>query len=189
MMNEFKIFDPPLGPQPINDDLYSRNTQTMIVSDRIFRPVAYDALIQTTDGKHVFSISKTPTSASRTRFSVSSALAGHLFSFRQSSNVLTKYMTDLAMDRGTQLRSRARIWGPKADLTFSNASDDLRYDLEVDGDWRSDIIQIHHVGRSVATIAKLHSSRSEATEVRSFRYEKKFHLTCDIDPTENCTAS
>lgn len=172
MIRDFEIFDPPLGPQPVSDELYSRNAQTLIFVDSIFRPVAYDATIETTDGKHVFNIYKTPTSASRTRFSVSSALTGLLFTFRQSSSVTTKYMTDLAMDRGLQLKSRPRIWGPQADLMFSNASNGLQYELEVDGDWRSDIIQIHHLKRLVATITKLRSSRSEATDVRFRTYEE-----------------
>lgn len=165
MTNGLTALDSPLGPQPASPDLYSHNSETIHLTDNIFRSVAYETVVRTTDGKHGITISKTPTSSSGPRFSVGSTSTGQLFTFLQLKSLIRKYTTDLAMDQGIQLSIRPKIWNPKADLSFCNAADGLQYQLEVDGDWGSDIIRILHGERPVATIKKHLSQETQVPEV------------------------
>lgn len=60
----------------------------------------------------------------------------------------------MAMDRGMEMEIRPRLWDPKADVRFCNAADGVECRLEVEGDWRSDVMRVRWGERVVAVIRK-----------------------------------
>jgi hypothetical protein len=115
--NDLTAFDPPLGPQPANTDLYSQHVETILLSNSIFRSVKYDTILRTTDGEHAFTISNTPTPFSGPRFSIGNSSSKEPFlTFLQSKRSNATYTTDMAMNCGMELERRPRLWNPKANL-------------------------------------------------------------------------
>ena len=135
MSNDFTAFNPPLGPQTSNPDLHSPHIETIPLSNNILRSVAHDTvLLGTTNNNHASTLSKGPTPSSGPRVSIGSTCSKEPdFTFLQSKSLTTTYTTDMAMDRGLRLKSRPRVWNPKADPVFCNAAGGVECALEVEG--------------------------------------------------------
>lgn len=154
MSPQLTAFQPPLGPQPANNALYSPDQVTLQMKEKVLSLSGDDFTVKTVDGMDVCKVEgKTLSLHSKKTFT---DMAGKEI-FELSNKTLALFKSF----RGTspsgydfEVKGHFGLGKSRSTCEFKNASDGRQLELEIKGDWFDRSATIELGGRPVAEITR-----------------------------------